>query len=115
MTSWADQVEIDEDIIMLGEDVPHHRLLPRNNVQRIYDNPEDIKRAEVRDWIASFPQTRTLWQSILLSSKDRYDDQYNYLGINISSQKRRQNLFDWYIVDYSKKNKTKYVPELEDF
>lgn len=106
MTSWADQVEIDEDIIMLGEDVPHHRFLPRKK-------SDDINRAEVRAWIASFSEPRTLWQSILLSSKDRYDDQYNYLGINISSQKRRQNLFDWSIVDY--KNKTKYVPELEDF
>ena len=101
MTSWADSVDIDEDLIRLGPDIPHHRLLPRIKFPSP-DPSEDLKRAEVREWINSFPEPRTFWDEIIIASKNRYDDQYNSLGINTSSQNRRQNLFDWTHVYYSK-------------
>ncbi len=104
MTSWADSVDIDEDIIRLGPDIPHHRLLSRKLLHS--PDPEDnLKRAEVREWINSFPQPRTIWDEIIIASKNRYNDQYNSLGINISGQNRRQLLFDWTHVYYSKKTK----------
>jgi len=55
-------------------------------------------------------------------SKTRDNDIYNERGINISAQQRRQRLFAWKTVDYSKKkNKTNYYEDededdmMEDF
>ena len=50
-------------------------------------------------------------------SKTRDNDIYNERGINISAQQRRQRLFVWKTVDYSKKNKTNYYEDdiMENF
>lgn len=46
----------------------------------------------------------THWENVLLLSKNRDNDKFNDRGVNISSQKRRQNLIPWVLVDYSAKN-----------
>ena len=49
------------------------------------------------------------------ASKTRDNDIYNEQGINISAQQRRQRLFVWKTVDYSKKkNKTNYYENEDD-
>ncbi len=102
MTSWADMVDVEDDIFRLKNNIPLSPILPFRQFAT-NDPSEDLKRAEVREWINSFSEPRTLWDEIILASKNRFDDKYNSLGINISSQNRRQNIFDWTHVCYSKR------------
>lgn len=103
MTSWADIVDLDEDIILSDPGLPLFSHILSRKLFHSPDPKEDLKRAEVREWINSFPEPRTTWDEIIIASKNRYDDKYNSLGINISGQNRRQLLFDWTHVYYSKK------------
>ena len=103
MTSWADIVDVEDDIFRLENDIPLSPILPFRQFAT-NDPSDDLKRAEVREWINSFSEPRTFWHEIIIASKNRFDDQYNSLGINTSSQNRRQNLFGWTHIYYSKKS-----------
>jgi hypothetical protein len=103
VTSYIDDVDdiVDENTLTFSPILPT-RQFPTLD-ERTYEL-SDSGRYELRKWINYFPESRTLWDEIIMLSKNRYNDQYNYLGINISSQKRRQNLIDWTHINYSKKS-----------
>jgi hypothetical protein len=100
VTPYIDEV-VDENTLTFSPILPTRQFATFD--ERTYEL-SDSGRYELRKWINSFPETRTLWDEIIMVSKNRYNDQYNYLGINISSQKRRQNLYDWTHINYSKKS-----------
>ena len=103
VTPYIDDVDdvVDKNTLTFSPILPTRQSAAFD--ERTYEL-SDSGRYELRKWINSFPETRTLWDEIIMASKNRYNDQYNYLGINISSQKRRQNLYDWTHINYSKKS-----------
>lgn len=52
----------------------------------------------------------TYWDKVLQASLHSENDKYNYLGINITSQKRRQELIPWTLINYKSKN---YIDEFD--
>jgi hypothetical protein len=57
------------------------------------DEPIEIEQTDINPM--------TFWDKIIEVSKDRPNDEYNYMGVNISSQVRRQQLIPWKVVDRS--------------
>ena len=48
-----------------------------------------------------------MWDLIIAASENQEGDAYDYLGRNISAQKRRQELEPWHIVVYHKSSSKK--------
>lgn len=51
------------------------------------------------------PEIMPLALAVLHASKNRDNDKFNDRGVNVSAQKRRENLFPWILVDRSAKRK----------
>jgi len=60
---------------------------------------------EVKQADEPVPEIMPLAQAVLHASKNRDNDKFNDRGVNVSAQKRCENLYPWILVERSAKKK----------